>query len=398
MVSILQTLPLCWPSANSVLSSTRLGLPLLSCLTLPRVGVADMATSEGEKKLKIFVTRSDYPTNGMELLEKRYELEVFNKGKSVLSKEEIIQGIKGKSGIFCCVNDKIDKEVLKAAGPSLRVVSTMSVGMDHIDLDECRKLSIKVGYTPNVLTEATAELTMALLLATSRRLFEAHSQLRTGGWGSWAPVWMCGPALKGSTVGLVGFGRIAQEVARKIKVFNVAKILYTDTGKKPKTEVAAELRFKIQDSRFKIQDFYWSLNNMAAELGAERVDLEALLAASDFVISTCSLNPQSQGMFSAKRFALMKPTAMFINTGRGGLVDHDALYTALKNNKLWAAGLDVMTPEPLPTNHPLLDLPNCVLLPHIGSATYQSRMAMCEVTAKNIIAALEDRTMPAEYI
>uniref|UniRef100_A0A1B6M6Z2 Glyoxylate reductase/hydroxypyruvate reductase n=1 Tax=Graphocephala atropunctata TaxID=36148 RepID=A0A1B6M6Z2_9HEMI len=373
MVSILQTLPLCWPSANSVLSSTRLGLPLLSCLTLPRVGVADMATSEGEKKLKIFVTRSDYPTNGMELLEKRYELEVFNKGKSVLSKEEIIQGIKGKSGIFCCVNDKIDKEVLKAAGPSLRVVSTMSVGMDHIDLDECRKLSIKVGYTPNVLTEATAELTMALLLATSRRLFEAHSQLRTGGWGSWAPVWMCGPALKGSTVGLVGFGRIAQEVARKIKVFNVAKILYTDTGKKPKTEVAAEL-------------------------GAERVDLEALLAASDFVISTCSLNPQSQGMFSAKRFALMKPTAMFINTGRGGLVDHDALYTALKNNKLWAAGLDVMTPEPLPTNHPLLDLPNCVLLPHIGSATYQSRMAMCEVTAKNIIAALEDRTMPAEYI
>ncbi|XP_046673805.1 glyoxylate reductase/hydroxypyruvate reductase [Homalodisca vitripennis] len=366
MVSILRTIPSCWQTAKTV---SRLGLPLLT-----RVGMADTACSPtDEKKLKILVTRPDYPANGMELLEKKFDLEILSKGKATASKEDIIQGIKGKSAIFCCLNDKIDKDVLKAAGPSLRVVSTMSVGVEHIDIDECRKLSIKVGYTPYVLTEATAELTIALLLATSRRLFEAHSQLRTGGWTSWAPVWMCGPALKGSTVGLVGFGRVGQEVARKVKAFNVAKILYTDSGKKPKNEVATEL-------------------------GAQRVELEELLKTADFVIAICSLNPKTQGMFSAQRFSLMKPTAIFINTGRGGLVDHDALYAALKNNKLWAAGLDVMTPEPLPTNHPLLELPNCVLLPHIGSATYQSRMTMCELTAKNIIAVLEDRTMPAEYI
>jgi len=338
--------------------------------------MADTAKPAEKAKPKVFVTRNDYPQNGIDLLQKKYDVEIFSKEKAVITKEELIEGIKGKSAVFCCLSNRIDSDVLKAAGPQLRVVSTMSVGVEHIDVKECQKLSIRVGYTPNVLTEATAELTVALLLATSRRLFEANGQLRSGGWSSWAPVWMCGPALKGSTVGLVGFGRIGREVGHKLKAFHVAKFLYTDSGKSQSTEK----------------------DEAAAKLGAERQELEPLLAAADFVVVTCSLTPETQGMFNAKRFALMKPTAIFINTGRGGLVDHDALYDALKNTKIWAAGLDVMTPEPLPTNHKLTELPNCVLLPHIGSATYQARMAMSELTANNIICALEGNTMPAEYL
>ncbi|XP_054267590.1 glyoxylate reductase/hydroxypyruvate reductase [Macrosteles quadrilineatus] len=378
MVSPLQTLRVCWLTTSSVaftfLQGSKRGAPLLNHTSC--VAMSSSTNASGETKPKIFVTRTDYPKNGIDLLLKKYDVEIYPKEKTIISKEELILGIKGKSGIFCSLNDKIDKEVLSAAGPQLRVVSTMSVGVEHVDLKECQKLSIKVGYTPNVLTEATAELTMALLLATSRRLFEANTQLRTGGWSSWAPVWMCGPALKGSTIGLVGFGRIGREVAYKLKAFHVGKILYTDSGKSPSADK----------------------KEAATELGAERLDLEPLLAAADFVIVTCALTPQTQGMFNSQRFGLMKPTAIFINTGRGGVVDHEALYDALKNSKIWAAGLDVMTPEPLPTDHKLIELPNCVLLPHIGSATYQSRMAMSELTANNIICALEGRPMPAEYL
>lgn len=321
-------------------------------------------------KPKVLVTRPDYPQNGIEILKKKTDVEIWPHEKQVMPKEEIVKSIKGKSAIFCCLNDKIDKEVLRAAGPELKVVATMSVGFDHIDIKECNKLGIKVGYTPDVLTEATAELTLALLLATSRRLFEAHNQLKNGGWSAWAPVWMCGPALKGSTVGIIGFGRIGQEVARKLKAFRIAKILYTSRSEKKEGK----------------------------EIGAQQTTLEELLPASDFVIVTCALTPETHGLFNAKRFALMKPTAIFINTSRGDIVDQDALYTALKDSKIWAAGLDVMTPEPLPTNHPMLQLNNCVLLPHIGSATYQSRMTMCELTANNIICALEGKPMPAQYV
>ncbi|KAL1123087.1 hypothetical protein AAG570_002175, partial [Ranatra chinensis] len=254
-------------------------------------------------------------------------------------------------------------------GPNLKVIGTISVGVDHIDLKLLKERGVRLGYTPNVLTEATSELTVALLLATSRRLFEAHNEIRTGGWKTWSPFWMTGPGLSGSTVGVIGFGRIGQSVAEKLKPFGVLKILYTRSSDKPPEK----------------------------DIGAIKTDLDDLLRQSDFVVVTCALTELTRNLFTAEKFALMKPTAIFVNSSRGGVVDQDALITALKSGVIRGAGLDVMTPEPLPANHPLLELPNCVIIPHIGSATIEARMAMTELTINNIIAGLEGGKMPAEY-
>lgn len=244
----------------------------------------------------------------------------------------------------------------------------MSVGYDHLDLNEIKKRQIRVGYTPDILTDATAELTVALLLATSRRLLEANSEARTGGWQAWAPFWMCGPGLGNSTVGIVGFGRIGQEVAKRLKPFNVKEIIY----------------------------FNRSIRKEAEEIGARKVDLDELLTSSDFVIACCALTPETKELFNDQAFKAMKKTAVFVNTSRGAVVDQDALVRALTNGEIWGAGLDVMTPEPLPLDHPLLKLKNCVILPHIGSACIETRKLMAVLTANNILAALQDRQMPAE--
>lgn len=285
-------------------------------------------------------------------------------------REELLKNIEGKDGLYCILADKIDKEVLDKAGPNLKVIGTMSVGVDHIDLQETKKRNIKVGYTPNILTDATAELTVALLLATSRRLLEASQEVHNGGWSSWAPQWMCGPGLNNSTVGIVGFGRIGQAVARRLKPFNVSKILYHGRSDKPE----------------------------AVETGAERVPFDELLQKSDFVIVTCALTPDTKDLFDDKAFKKMKSNAIFVNTSRGGVVVQDALIDALKNKTILAAGLDVMTPEPLPLDSPLLKMKNCVLLPHIGSASIETRINMAMLTSNNIIAALKNKDMPAELI
>lgn len=285
-------------------------------------------------------------------------------------REELIKNIADKSGLFCMLTDKIDEEVLNKA-PNLKVIATMSVGYDHLDVAEIKKRGIKIGYTPNVLTDATAELTVALLLATSRRLLEASNEARNGGWQAWSPFWMCGPGLSGSVVGIVGFGRIGQEVAKRIIPFNVKKIIYSN-----RSERAEEAKL----------------------IGASRVTFDDLLEESDFVVVTCSLTPDTKGMFNEDAFKKMKRTAVFINTSRGAIVDQDALIRALQNRTIWAAGLDVMTPEPLPLDSPLFRLNNCVILPHIGSAAIETRNYMAILTAKNVIAGLKGEKLPAELI
>lgn len=207
---------------------------------------------------------------------------------------------------------------------------------------------------------------MGLLLCTSRRLMEAHNEAVTGGWTTWAPSWMTGPGLAGSTVGIVGFGRIGQSVASKVKAFNTKRILYYNRTEKPN------------------------------DASAERVPLDRLLAQSDFVICCLPLMPDTKCLFNAETFAKMKSTSVFINTSRGGLVDQDSLVDALEKKTIWAAGLDVTSPEPLPLDSPLLKLKNCTILPHIGSATNEARTAMAELAADNLLAALENRSMPAE--
>ncbi len=282
-----------------------------------------------------------------------------------IPRPELLAQARGAAGIYCLINDRIDSEVLDAAGPSLRVVSTMSVGYDHVDVAACAARGVAVGNTPGVLTETTADLTLALLLATARRIPEAVAAVHDGSWGAWKGEWMAGRDLFGSTVGIVGMGRIGQAVARRLAGFG-CRLLYT--GPSPKAEAEA--------------------------LGARFVSLEALLAESDFVTLHCPLNAHTHHLIDAATLAQMKPTAMLINTTRGGVVDQDALYAALRAGTIAAAGLDVTTPEPLPTDHPLLTLRNCVVLPHIGSATIATRTRMAQMAAQNLIAGVRGEALP----
>lgn len=291
-------------------------------------------------------------------------------GAAPVPKAELVKNLWDTSALFCMLTDKIDKEVLENA-PNLRVIATMSVGYDHLSISEIKAKNIKIGYTPDILTDATAELTVALLLATSRRLLEASEEARTGGWQAWSPFWMCGPGLGGSVVGIVGFGRIGQEVAKRLKPFNVKKILFQNRSERAKE---------------------------AQEIGATRVSFDELLKESDFVIVTCALTPETRGLFGDSAFEKMKPTAVFVNTSRGTVVDQDALIRALENKTIFAAGLDVMTPEPLPRDSPLFKLKNCVILPHIGSAAIETRNGMAILTARNILTALNGEQMPAELV
>ncbi|KAJ4433328.1 hypothetical protein ANN_15587 [Periplaneta americana] len=338
----------------------------------------------------------------------RYDVTAWTEERPI-PRDVLLRQIKGKNALFCMLTDKIDKEVLDTAGKDLRVIATMSVGYDHIDVKETKSRGIRIGFTPEVLTDAVAELTIGLILATARRMFEAHDQIVEGKWSAWAPTWMCGVELKRSTVGIVGFGRIGQAVAQRLQGFGVERILYTSRSEKRE----------------------------AKGLGATLSSLENLVEVSDFIIVTCALMPETTGLFSDALFDKMKPTAIFINTSRGAVVDQLALQRALEKGKILAAGIDVMTPEPIPPTHPLLKLKNCgkyillyiyiyilythhghitcigsldisgltrlslfvaVSLPHIGSATTWARSQMSVMTARNIIAALDSQVMPAEVM
>nr|CAI5854509.1 unnamed protein product [Callosobruchus analis] len=290
-------------------------------------------------------------------------------GSGPVPRAELLKNIQNKDALFCMLTDKIDSEVLDKAGKNLKIIATMSVGYDHLDVKEIKKRNVKITYTPDVLTDATAELAVALLLTTSRRLFEANEEARTGGWQAWSPFWMCGPGLKGSTVGIVGFGRIGQEIAKRLKSFNPNRIIYYNRSDRKEE---ADL------------------------IGAVRVSFEDLLAQSDFISVSLSLTPETKEIFNEAAFEKMKPNAVFVNTSRGGVVDQEALMQALQQKKIFGAGLDVMTPEPLPLNNPLFKLKNCVILPHIGSAAIETRKEMGVICAKNIIAAIKGEPLLTE--
>nr|XP_018909551.1 PREDICTED: glyoxylate reductase/hydroxypyruvate reductase-like [Bemisia tabaci] len=328
-------------------------------------------SSSPSKKLEVLVTRSDYLPSSIELLRQHFDVECWdNVNNGPLKKEKFLQLIKGKFGVYTSTSEPVDEDVIAAGVPSLRVVSTMSVGVDHVCLQALKDNNVRLGYTPGVLTEATAELTVALLLATSRRLMEAAANVKNGGWTSWSPQWLNGQGLHGSIVGIVGYGRIGHSIAVKLKGFSPKQILYTSRKEKPE----------------------------GTEIGATLTDLDTLLKRSDFVIVSIALTPETKGIISRSKIALMKENAIFVNSGRGGLVDQDALVEALQQKRILAAGLDVMTPEPLPLDHPLMKLDNVVLLPHIGSASIKARGDMAQLAAENIIAVFKGTSMPAEYL
>nr|AFM87119.1 glyoxylate reductase/hydroxypyruvate reductase [Callorhinchus milii] len=318
---------------------------------------------------KVYVSRR-VPQEGVNLLQDSGICEVTQWDfDETVPRSELLKQVAGAHGLFCLLTEKIDKELLDAAGPNLKVISTMSVGHDHLSLDAIKKRGIRVGYTPDVLTDATAELTVALLLATSRRLMEAVAEAKNGGWGTWKPLWLCGYGLSNSTVGIVGLGRIGIAVGQCLKPFGVKKFLYTDFEPKP---------------------------DIAAQIQAEYVPLDKLAEESDFVTLHCALTPETQGLYNKDLFSKMKKTAVLINTSRGAVVNQEDLYQALTTGQIAAAGMDVTVPEPLPTDHPLFALKNCVILPHIASATIATRTTMSVLAANNLLSGLRGAPMPKE--
>jgi len=321
-----------------------------------------------ETKPSVFIT-CHIPTPAFERIQEKLSGKFLIKQRDVqevIPRSELLKSVEDVEGLFCILEDKIDAELLEKA-KKLKVVSTMSVGYDHINIEECTKRSILVGNTPGCLTETTADLTLALMLATCRRVPEAVNAVKEGLWGSWQPEWMCGRDLHGSTVGIVGLGRIGVAVARRLLGFG-CKIIYT--GPKEKAE--------------------------GKELSAQFVDMDTLLRESDFISSHCPLNQHTKNLFNATVFSKMKKTAIFVNTTRGGVVDQDALYDALANRQIYAAGIDVTVPEPLPPTHKLLTLPNLVVFPHIGSATINTRTQMAMLAANNLIAGVLGEKIPHE--
>jgi glyoxylate reductase len=313
-------------------------------------------------KPKVLVTRS-IPEAGLALLRERVDLEV-GPSQGFMSREMLLAKLSLFDGVLCLLKDRMDREALDAA-TRLKVLSNYGVGYDNIDVPYATAKGIVVTNTPDVLTEATADMAFALLLAVARRLSEAERIARKGKW-AWAPDFLLGADLHGATLGLVGFGRIGKAVARRAKGFGM-RLRYTLA--RPSAE--------------------------GNELGAVHVPiLEDLLAESDFVSLHVPLVAETRRFMNAERFHRMKPGAIFVNTGRGGLVDQEALARALNEGWIAGAGLDVFDPEPLPAEHPLFRAKNLLPAPHIGSATPDARNGMAVCAATNLLAVLEGRTPP----
>jgi len=330
------------------------------------------------KKLKIVITRllTDKPNSRIAELAKTYELKWW-KEPTPIPRETFLKWSKGASGILCMLSEKIDEELLDAAGPKLKVISTMSVGYEHMDLDALSKRNVMTGHTSGVLTDAVADLTLALLLALMRRIPEAHqiatsSQVRT-----WAPTWMLGTQITGKTVGIFGLGRIGMATARRIYGFSPTKIIYTT-----RTPIKVET-IPVQD-----QHIFPTLIS---------VDFHELLTTSDILIICTDSNPSTHHLFNNATFKQMKPTSLLVNTSRGAIVDTDALVEALDTHMIYGAALDVTEPEPLPPNHPLItNFGNRVIVaPHIGSATLETRNAMGCLALDNLEAGLKQIPLPA---
>lgn len=305
---------------------------------------------------KVFITRK-LPGDAVEQLRAAGHDAAVWPGPLPPTRGELVAGAAGASGLLSMVTDRIDAALLDRC-PELLAVANLAVGYDNIDAVECAARGIVVGNTPNVLTNATADLTFALILATARRLCEAAAAVREGRWMTWEPAGWLGADVHGAVLGIVGDGQIGGAVARRGSGFEM-EVLRSGRGERP-----------------------------------GRVALTELLERADFVSLHCPLTDETRGLIGAAELELMKPTAVLINTARGGIVDQPALRAALESGSIAGAGLDVTSPEPLPPDDPLLGAPNLTVLPHIGSASHSSREAMASMAAENLIAALDGRPMP----
>ena len=311
----------------------------------------------------VLVTKHVY-SEALELLDRKLEVD-YNDARQGMAPEELLGRLAGKEGVICQLTDKITANVLDAC-PDLKVVANVAVGYDNIDVAAATERGVVVTNTPGVLTETTADLAFALILAAGRRLTESERYLRDGKWGEWYIDLLTGFDIHGATLGLLGMGRIGQAVARRARGFNM-QVLYHNRSRLPEDEEQA--------------------------LGAEYVSLDELLAQSDYVSVHVPLGAETRHIVDAAAFGKMKRTAILINTARGPVVDEAALAEALAEGVIAYAGLDVFEKEP-EVHAKLLKVPNVVLAPHIGSASVATRTRMCTMAAENCVAALTGERPP----
>ena len=311
-------------------------------------------------KPTVFITRK-LPDERVEPLREKFNIRMWDSEDEAVPVDLLKKEAAEVDALWTMLTDTINSEMMDNA-PNLKIIANMAVGFNNIDVQAAKEKGIIVTNTPDVLTETTADLAFALLLSTARKMTSSEKELRGGGWHSWTPMGFTGMDVNGTTLGIIGMGRIGEAVARRAKGFNM-RVIYHNRNRKENAEVRADFVANLDD----------------------------LLQEADHVLILAPLTEETEGMIGERELALMKSTATLISASRGGIVDEVALYEALKNGTIWGAGLDVYKTEPVHVRHPLLTLPNVTAVPHIGSATVQTRHAMMKLNAQAIIDVLEDR-------
>ncbi|GFZ83156.1 D-glycerate dehydrogenase [Compostibacillus humi] len=310
------------------------------------------------EKDRIFITRK-IPEHLLEPYTDMFDFSMWENEEEPVPKDVLFQEAEQADGLICMVSEKVDKALIEH-GKRLKVIANVAVGYDNIDVEEATKRGIIVTNTPDVLTETTADLGFALLMATARRIIEANKFIAENRWREWGPFLLAGADIHHKTIGIVGMGRIGEAIARRANGFSMS-VLYHNRSRRPEAE---------------------------KYIGAQYVSFEELLERSDFVVSVVPYSKESHEMFDKQAFAKMKKSAIFINISRGGVVDEQALYDALKNKEIAAAGLDVFAKEPIGSDSPFMALDNCVCLPHIGSASVETREKMITLALENVKGTL----------
>ncbi|WP_042222695.1 2-hydroxyacid dehydrogenase [Oceanobacillus manasiensis] len=310
-------------------------------------------------KPKLYITRK-VPEEIVEPFREYFSISMWQYEEEPVPRDILLKEVVDAHSILCMLSERVDKEVF-SVGRSLQVVANLAVGYDNIDLEAASEAGVIVTNTPGVLTESTADLGFSLLLATARRIVEANQYIKEDKWKNWSPYLLAGTDVYNKTIGIVGMGRIGEAIARRAKGFGM-EILYHNRSRK----VEAEDR-----------------------VGATYVEFHTLLEKADFVISVVPATPETNGMFTNEAFRKMKDSAVFINISRGSVVNEKALLEALESEQIAAAGLDVFAEEPIRANHPLLNKSNVICLPHIGSASMETRTKMLQLCLENITGVLQ---------
>jgi glyoxylate reductase len=311
-----------------------------------------------ELKQTIYITRL-LPKEIIAKLSEQFHVRMWEEEDIPVPRDILLKEVEEADGLLCLLTEQIDEQVLEKAN-RLKVICNIAVGYNNIDIHVAARKGIIVTNTPGVLTETTADLTFALLMAAARKVVGASDFLRSGEWGAWSLMQLTGQDIHGATLGIIGLGRIGEALVKRAKGFDM-QVLYHNRSRKQEVE---------------------------QELGIHYRELKDLLQQSDYVCLLLPYSPEVHHLIGKKELSLMKSNAILINTARGGLVDEDALYHALVNGEIWSAGLDVFEQEPVPVDHPLLTLPNVVTLPHIGSASVKTRMKMALLAVDNMVKVL----------